>query len=182
MEAKSVLKNRQTCRNFSDTQVSDKELDYILKAGNAAPVSLGQYQKVELHVIQDKKILNKIEELVYSVNPQIGKHPFYNAPTVILVSAQKEVTPELYPLAYCNASCIIENMMLASTDLELGSVYLYAVPAVLGQLENTCSDLYKELSIKDDFSPVAMMAVGNSATPLNAREFVKDKISTVYID
>ena len=40
MEAKSVLKNRQTCRNFSDTQVSDKELDYILKAGNAAPVSL----------------------------------------------------------------------------------------------------------------------------------------------
>lgn len=182
MEAKSVLKNRQTCRNFNDTQISDKELDYILKAGNSAPVSLGQYQKVGLHIIQDKEILNNIEQLVYYVNPQIGKHPFYNAPTVILVSAQKEDAMELYPLAYCNASCIIENMMLASTDLGLGSVYLYAVPAVLGQLENACPDLYRELDITDGFFPVAMMAVGHSATPFKDREFVKDKISTVYID
>ncbi|MBS5215141.1 MAG: nitroreductase family protein [Clostridiales bacterium] len=182
MEAKSVLKNRQTCRNFNNTQISDKELDYILKAGNSAPVSLGQYQKVELHVIQNKEILNNIEQLVYSVNPQTGKHPFYNAPTVILVSAKKEDAMELYPLAYCNASCIIENMMLASTDLKLGSVYLYAVPAVLGQLKNACPDLYRELNIKDGFFPVAMMAVGNSAAPFKDRDFVKDKISTVYID
>ena len=96
--------------------------------------------------------------------------------------AKKEDAMELYPLAYCNASCIIENMMLASTDLKLGSVYLYAVPAVLGQLKNACPDLYRELNIKDGFFPVAMMAVGNSAAPFKDRDFVKDKISTVYID
>lgn len=39
-----------------------------------------------------------------------------------------------------------------------------------------------QISDKDDFFPVVMMAVGNSATPFKDREFVKDKISTVYID
>lgn len=90
MEAKLVLKNRQTCRNFNETQVSQESLDYILKAGNSAPVSLGQYQNIELHVIQNKELLNKIEQIVYSIRPEMGKHPMYNAPTVILVSAKKK--------------------------------------------------------------------------------------------
>lgn len=181
MEAKLVLQNRQTCRNFKEVQVSPESLDYILKAGNSAPVSLGQYQNFELHVIQDKELLNEIEQIVYSINPGMGKHPMYNAPTVILVSAKKEEAAETAPLAYCNASCIIENMMLAATDLELGSVYLYAVPAVLGQLENVYPDLYKRLKIRNGFFPVAMMGVGESNVPLKKRELTKNKISTEYI-
>lgn len=181
MESKLVLKNRQTCRKFKEVQVSPESLDHILEAGNAAPVSLGQYQNVELHVIQEKELLNKIEQIVYSISPEMGKHPMYNAPTVILVSAKKEEAAEKAPLAYCNASCIIENMMLASTDLELGSVYLYAVPAVLGQLENVYPELYKELKIKNGFFPVAMMGVGEPNVPLKKRELTKEKISTIYI-
>lgn len=181
MEAKLVLKNRQTCRNFNETQVSQESLDYILKAGNSAPVSLGQYQNIELHVIQNKELLNKIEQIVYSIRPEMGKHPMYNAPTVILVSAKKEEAAETAPLAYCNASCIMENMMLASTDLELGSVYLYAVPAVLGQLENVYPELYEDLQIRNGFFPVAMMGIGEANVPLKKRELTTDKISTVYI-
>lgn len=181
METKLVLKNRQTCRNFKEVQLSTEELDYILEAGNVAPVSLGQYQNVEIHVIQNKGLLKKIEETVYFVRPETGKNPTYNAPTVILISAKKEEA-ELAPLAYCNASCIIENMMLATTDLGLGSVYLYAIPAVLGQIGGLYPDLYKALKIKDGFFPVAMMAVGTPNVSQKERELTKDRISTVYID
>lgn len=181
METKFTLKNRQSCRNFNETQISDEALDYILKAGNSAPVSLGQYQNVQIHVIQDRELLNKIEQIVYSISPEAGQHPMYHAPTVILITAKKEEAMETYPLAYCNASCIIENMMLASTDLELGSVYLYAIPAVLSQLENAYPELYQDLKIKPGFFPVAMMAVGKSNTPLQNRELTTDKISTIYI-
>lgn len=172
METQVTLLKRQSCRAFTKKQISDEELNILLQAANSAPVSMENYDDVELCIIQNKEMIAEIEQTVASVMPAMGEHPAYEAPTIILINGKKE-NAEQAPLAWCNASCIAENIMLSATDLGLGSVYLYAVPFVLSQV----SSIYEKLSIRDGFFPVVAVAIGNPQQEMNIRETSTDKIN-----
>ena len=58
------------------------------------------------------------------------------------------------------AATIMENMILAATDMGLGSVFLLAICAALAQNP----DIMKQLQIPEGFVPTAAMALGYAAT------------------
>jgi nitroreductase len=108
--------------------------------------------------------------------PAVGAHPIYHAPTAILISGRKGEGPNA-AIPYCNASCIVENILLEATDLGLGSIYLFAVPAVMQMLPELC-----ELAgVPSGFMPIAMAAVGKGTDGLAAREADRTKIETVRL-
>lgn len=172
METQSALLNRYSCRTFTEEQITERELNTILQAANSAPISLGNYGNVELCVIQNREMINEIEQTVSSAVPSMGIHSAYKAPTLILINCKKE-TAEKAPLPYCNASCIAENIMICAADLGLGSVYLYAVPFVLSQVPQ----FYEKLEIQKDFFPVVAVAVGNPEQPKRDKENQPEKIN-----
>lgn len=171
METQSTILNRHSCRQFTKQQITDEQLQTILQAANAAPVSLGNYDDVELCIIQNQEIIAKIEQTVSAIMPSMGTNPVYQAPTLILINGKKE-TGNTEHLPYCNASCIAENMMLMTTDLGLGSVYLYAVPLILSQIPQLC----EELEIGNDFVPVVAVAIGNPKQTFPLKENQVEKI------
>ena len=61
MEFMNVIKNRQSCRAFTDKMVTESELEKILQAGNAAPVGNGIYKDVQLTVIQNKELCKEMK-------------------------------------------------------------------------------------------------------------------------
>lgn len=176
MNTKQTILTRCSCRNFTGEQITNEERTALLEAANAAPVANGAYSDVRLTVIQNKDVLSQIEAVVTQAIPGLGDHPMYNAPTVILVSGKKgDATASA--LGYCNASCIIENILLEATELNLGSVYLFAVPAVM----QAVPDLYTAVGIPDDFTPLAMAAVGKSGDEMTCRPAATDKIQTYIL-
>lgn len=173
MNTFETIAKRHSCRSFKNEQITDKELETILQAANASPVGMGDFNAVKLTVVQNKNLISKIENVTYQAMNAVGQHAAYEAPTLIIVSAKKDETG----VPYCNASCIMQNMMLASTALGLGSVYIMSIPMVIESNHELC----KELMIPDGFFPVSIMAVGKPKDELKAREMTVSKIETDFL-
>ena len=159
MQTLEAILKRKSVRGFKSEQISEKDLDTILNAACAAPVGYGDYDPLKLTVIQNRELLNKISD-AYSKSDI-----FYGAPTVIAISSNK-----LENVNYSNAGCVAQNMLLAATDLGLGSVYVINLAWACEKDES----LVKELGIGDGFFPVASVALGYPVEEIKYRqEFVK---------
>lgn len=172
METMKAIFTRQSIRSYTAKQISKEDLEIVLKAACAAPVGNGKYDEVHLTVLQNKELMEKITTCVAKTTGNPDLKPFYDAPTVILVSCLPGTN-----LIYANAACLIENMAIAAADRGLGSVYLW------GFINSLCKDteLLKELKLPEGFTPVSAIAVGHPTTPLAEREISLDKVEITYL-
>jgi nitroreductase len=184
MKTMEAITNRQSCRSYTEEQLTESELQTILQAANAAPLAFGGYDEIKLTVIQNKELLAKLDAAGAKLygNPKLVRH---FAPTLILVSFKtngrkpgflatffSEDKPDPYP--YCNVGCIVENMALAATDLGLGNVILGGPPLVI----TMNPELSAELKIPQGFMPGTAIALGKAAMPLKERELTVAKMAT----
>ena len=79
MEFKEVIKNRYSCKQYSDKQISKEQLTAILEAGRLAPTAKN-LQEQHIYVIQSQELLAKIDEATPCR---------YGAPTVLVVAYDK---------------------------------------------------------------------------------------------
>ena len=120
METLEAVAKRTSTRKFKEIQISEENLQAILKAGMSAPVGSGLYESLHITVIQDMNILNIIGDAVTEmIYKKFGKRMDKNfgAPTMIVVSSKPAVFPGI---EYANAACVIENMAIAATSLVIG--------------------------------------------------------------
>ncbi|WP_455048726.1 nitroreductase family protein [Mitsuokella sp.] len=167
-----VIKTRRCTRKFKAEAVPDDKLEKILDAGRAAPCG-GNSQTTHFLVIRSPKVLKELAELVcrtfsaMEVKPgmyksmqavikaaQKGNFAFhYNAP-VLIVTANKIG----YGNAMADCACAIENMMLMSNELDLGSCYINQ----LHWLDENAAvrDYLMKLGLAEDETVCASMVVG----------------------
>ena len=79
MDFTEVIKNRYSCKKFSDKQVDAQQLTEILEAGRVAPTAKN-LQEQHIYVVQSEEMLAKIDK----VTPCR-----YGAPTVLVVAFDK---------------------------------------------------------------------------------------------
>ncbi len=173
MELLQTLKTRKSCRKYLEKQITNEDLEKIILAGNTAPVGMSRYSKIQMTVIQNPEMLKRIStECAESWN---GKtfDPIYAAPTLIIVSE----APEKEDAHIANVACIIENMHLMATDLELGSIYLWGFIQHLKKNDT----LKQDLGINPEFVPISALAIGYPAKQLSERDYSILKIKTNYI-
>lgn len=53
--------SRKSVRTYTGEQITEEQLNTILKAANAAPVGMGQYEGVHLTVITNTELLDRID-------------------------------------------------------------------------------------------------------------------------
>ena len=172
----TALKKRQSCRSFIRKQITETELITILKAGNAAPVGMRRYEDVKITIIQNKNIINDINEATVQLFKRPGFHPTFDAPTLILVSGAQLEGPQS-GTPYCNAACIVENMTIAATDLQIGSCYLMGIVVAIAENKGLCF----ELNIPEGFIPCAALALGYPAKELDDRILTTENFVVEYI-
>ncbi len=117
MEFLTLAKKRCSTRSFKKQAVLDTEITAILEAARVAPTN-GNIQNFHIYVVEDRDLLAQFSE-----HAQI-----YNAPLVFVVSYDKE---KIFKSAInandtglIDTSVILTHMMLAATDLKLGSVWI----------------------------------------------------------
>lgn len=149
MELDQVLRKRRTVRDYKkDVQITEEQLKYILFAGMAAPISRKDYSSVKITVVQQKELLHKLS------NPcENESNLLYHVPTLILLSSQMS---KIKNIDCFNISCIVENMLLAATELGLGSIYLTSFLRCVEDIES----ILKELEIPQGYRPMSAVGVG----------------------
>lgn len=118
MEFKEVIRNRYSCRKYSDREVEAEKLAAILEAGRLAPTAKN-LQEQRIYVIKSEEALAKID----SVTPCR-----FGAPIVIAVAFDKN-NVYTYPGGMKSsgdedATIVATHMILAAADEGLGSCWL----------------------------------------------------------
>ena len=118
MDFEEVIKNRYSCKKYSDKKVEKEKLDKILEAGRLAPTAKN-LQEYHIYVIQSEKNLKKVDE----VTPCR-----YGASTVLLVTYDK-TNVFTYPGGSRNsgiedATIVATHMMLAAKNQGVESCWI----------------------------------------------------------
>ena len=172
METMKTIANRNSIRAYREEQISEQELDQILRAGCAAPVGMGMYDDMLLTVVQDKEVLQRISELVKAIM-HTENDPLYGAPSLIIISSKDMPAPGL---DYTNAGCIMENMMLEATDLGLGSVIVWGTAFAV----SADAELKKILDIPEEYHALSSIVIGKSDMVLPEKDMeLKIKIKRI---
>ncbi len=129
MEFTDVIKNRYSCKKYSDRQLESDKLTAILEAGQVAPTAKN-LQEQHVYVLQSEEVLKKIDE----VTPCR-----YGAPTVLVVTFDKQ-NVFTYPGGSQNsgmedATIVATHMMLAAANAGVDSCWVnFFDPQVLSEM------------------------------------------------
>ena len=145
MELFEAIDKRFSNRKYLDKQISDEDLKKILKAGMQAPIGRGKYEDMHITVIQNKDLLNEISGLA-------DRSVFYNAPTLVIISARDDGNG----LDKENSACVAMNMLLGATALGLGSIYLNLVIGLIKEHK----EILDKLNLPEGFVPVVGVGIG----------------------
>ena len=155
MNTFKAITTRYACRNFTDEQITDEELEKIIKAANAAPAASGDYSGLKITIVQNKEICDKIDKESADNFPFPIPHPTYGAPTLVVISSAANEHSEAVPIA--NASCIAENMMIEANDLGINSLYMMGVPKFIQK--NT--ELLEDIKLPEGHTPLVVVGLGH---------------------
>lgn len=176
MNTLEAIYSRKSIRNFNGEQLTECELNEILKAAYAAPVGRAMYDTLSMTVVNDQEVLKKWEQHMASVTGNPDLHPFYGAPTVILVSSEMP-SAQMGNINYSNAAILVQNMALAATELGVGSCHIWGAVGVLNGEE----ELIKELKVPEGMVPCCAIALGHFDGEYEVREIAPNRIKTEYV-
>ncbi len=164
------LIERRSCRKYKDEQIKDEELALILKAGEYAPTGMG-LQSPKMIVLQNKEIIQKLSKINAKV---MGKDidPFYSAPTVIIVLADK--TKHTY---IEDGSLVLGNLMNAAHSLGIGSCWINRAKEEFETVEG--KELLKEWNVSEDYVGIGHCILGYPSGTLLEPKPRKDDYITI---
>ena len=175
MNAKECIRTRRSVRAFSDRETDKTVLDKVVEAALYAPVGMKMYDSLHLSVLSTHAAVEKFTELCRRQSGDKTADPVHNAAALIVVSGKRTSAVE-----YANSACMIENMLLAATDLGLGSLYVFgAINATHGTPYE--GELASLLQLPEGFTPLGSVALGYCDTPLSPRELPNRVTGVDYI-
>ncbi len=150
MELFEAIRKRRSIRQFTSQTVSDDYVNKILEAAILAP-SAGNLQSCHFIVVRNKKLIENLSRAAW------GQASVMSASLLIVVCCDSgHIAPygkrgtELFMLHDTGAA--IENILLASTALGLGSVWVGAFDEV---------EAAELLGLNwNEFRPVAIIPIG----------------------
>lgn len=176
MNTLEALYRRKSIRNFNGESITEEELKEILKAAYAAPVGRGLYDSLTLTVISNRDFLDRWEKHMATVTGNPDLHPFYGAPTVVLVSSALP-SPQAGNVNYSNAAIVVHNMAIAATELGVGACHIWGAVGVMPASQ----ELVKELNLPEGMVPCCAIALGHTDEKYEIRDVQDKRIRTEYM-
>lgn len=149
---------RRSVRKYKPDMVPRDVVDKIVKAGTYAPTGLGTQSPIIL-VITNKLVRDKLARLNgKAVNLEEGVDPFYGAPVVLAVLAEKK-----YLTHVNDGSLVIGNMLLAAHDQKLGSCWIHGAREEFELPEG--KEMLRSLGIEGEYEGIGHCILGYADGP-----------------
>ena len=170
-ETLKVLETRRSCRSFKPDMVKKEDLDAIVKAGTYAAKGMGKQSPIIIAVTN-----KELRDALSDENRKIGGwnegfDPFYGAPVVLIVLANKDVPTYIY-----DGSLVMGNLMNAAESLGVASIWIHRAKEEFDS--EFGKDLLKKLGVEGNFEGIGHCALGYAAEP--AKDAAPRKENYVY--
>ena len=151
-----TLKTRRSCRAYKPELIEEEKLSAIIEAGTYAATGMGKQSPIII-AVTDRAMRDKLSKLNAAVMGRDGD-PFYGAPEVLIVLANKEVRTYLY-----DGSLVLGNMMNAAADLGVASCWIHRAKETFESEEGKA--ILKELGIEGEYEGIGNLILGYAAEP-----------------
>lgn len=152
-ELMKVIKERRSIRKFKPDMVSKDAINEIIEAGLYAASGMGKQAPIVV-AVTNKEMRDKISEMNRKIGGwQEGFDPFYGAPVILIVLANKEAATYVY-----DGSLTLGNMMLAAHNLGVGSIWIHRAKEEFESEEGKA--ILAELGIEGEYEGIGHLALG----------------------
>ncbi|MCD7892587.1 MAG: nitroreductase [Erysipelotrichaceae bacterium] len=170
-ELYDALLNRRSVRSYNDKPVDKETIEKIVKAGTYAPTGMGRQSPIII-AVTNKEMRDKLSKL----NAQVmGRDidPFYGAPAVLVVLANKEMPTYVY-----DGSLVMGQLMLAAYNEGVSSCWIHRAKEVFESDEGKA--ILKDLGIEGEYEGIGHCILGYSDNIPVAKDRKEDYV--YYID
>ena len=143
--------SRRSIRKYKQDPIPEDVLSKILEAGTYAPTGMNKQAPIIL-AVTNKEMRDRLSKMNAAVMG-VESDPFYGAPVVLVVLANREVRTALY-----DGSLVMGNLMLAAYELGVGSCWIHRAKEVFATEEGKA--ILKELGIEGDYEGVGNCILG----------------------
>lgn len=148
-----AMEKRRSVRKFKPDMPEKAAIEQIIEAGLFAANGKGKQSTIVV-AVTNKQLRDKISEDNREIGGwQEGFDPFYGAPVILIVLADKN-----WPTAVYDGSLVMGNLMLAAHSLGLGSIWIHRAK------EEFETDEYKQLlsdlGVEGEWIGIGHCAVG----------------------
>ena len=155
-ETLETIKNRRSCRAYKPEQITDEELNAVLEAGTYAPTGMG-FQSPIILAVTNRQLRDRLSAMNARIMGR-DADPFYGAPVVLVVLADKSRGTYLY-----DGSLVMANLMLAAHAEGLGSCWIHRAKEEFESEEGKA--ILKELGIEGDYEGIGHCILGYADGP-----------------
>lgn len=153
-ETLKTLIERRSCRSYKSDPIPTEVLDQILEAGTYAATGMGKQSPIMI-AVTDKKTRDQLSKMNAAVMGA-SNDPFYGAPVVIVVLANRAVPTYLY-----DGSLVIGNLMNAAHSLGIASCWIHRAKEEFDSAEGKA--ILKDLGIEGDYEGIGHCILGYAA-------------------
>jgi nitroreductase len=152
MDALQAMLTRKSIKKYKPDPVSKELIDKVIEAGLNAPSGLNKQSPIIL-AVTNKEIRDKLSKLNAGKDPFFRADPFYGAPVVLVVLADKSVPTRVY-----DGSLVMENLQLAAHALGLGACWIHRAKETFEMDEG--KEILKSLGIEGEYEGVGNCILG----------------------
>ncbi len=145
------LMERRSCRKFKPDAIPEEILDHILEAGTYAATGMGKQSPLMI-AVTDRSLRDKLSRMNAAVMGT-DNDPFYGAPAVIVVLADRSVGTFLY-----DGSLVMGNLMNAAHALGIGSCWIHRAKEEFESEEGRA--ILRSLGIEGDYEGIGHCILG----------------------
>ena len=164
-----TIKSRRSIRKYKSDMVPQDKLEKIIEAGTYAATGMGKQSPI-IVAVTNKELRDKLS----AMNAKImgtNTDPFYGAPVVLIVLADKSRPTYLY-----DGSLVMGNLMLEAEAQGIGSCWIHRAKEEFESEEG--KEILKSLGIEGDYEGIGHCVLGYADGP--APKAAPRKDSYVY--
>lgn len=151
MDAVETLMTRRSVRKYKPDMVPQEKLQRILEAGKYAATGRGRQSPIIL-AVTDKTMRDKLSKMNAAIMG-VDSDPFYGAPVVLVVLADKTVPTYLY-----DGSLVMGNLMNAAHAEGIASCWIHRAKEEFNSEEG--KKILQDLGITGDYEGIGHCILG----------------------
>lgn len=152
-EALENILTRRSIRAFKSDPIPKDVLEQIINAGLYAPMARSKYAPIII-AVTNKELRDKLSKLNAEIyGKDLAMDPFYGAPVVLIVLAQKDAPTHIY-----DGSLVMGNLMLAAHSLGIGSCWIHRARQEFERPEGQA--ILKQLGVEGEYEGIGHCVLG----------------------
>lgn len=145
------MKARRSIRKFKSDMVPKEIIEKIVEAGTYAASGMNR-QPGLIVAVTNKELRDKLSKMNADIMG-VNSDPFYGAPVVLIVLADKSAPTYLY-----DGSLVMGNLMLAAHELGIDSCWIHRAKEEFESEEGKA--ILKELNIEGEYEGIGHCVLG----------------------